>query len=126
MESHNKHNPQPEVSPAEHGEVRYEQRDVRMRPLLAAVAALGAMVGIAVLAMAGLFGLLADQSQREPLALPSSSQPPIEGQLDQLRAQEEEVLTEYAWVDRQQGIVRIPIERAMKLMASEEGEVTNE
>ncbi|MGE0822181.1 MAG: hypothetical protein AB7G75_01540 [Candidatus Binatia bacterium] len=34
-----------------------------------------------------------------------------------LRAQETEVLHSYAWVDQNAGIVRIPIERAMTLLA---------
>ena len=34
-----------------------------------------------------------------------------------LRRSEDEVLESYAWVDRNAGIVRIPIEQAMKLVA---------
>jgi hypothetical protein len=34
-----------------------------------------------------------------------------------LRRSEDEVLDSYAWVDRNAGIVRIPIEQAMKLVA---------
>jgi hypothetical protein len=37
--------------------------------------------------------------------------------LKTFRASEDEVLHGYAWVDRQQGIVRIPIERAIALIA---------
>lgn len=35
-----------------------------------------------------------------------------------LRTREEETLTRYAYVDKEKGIVRIPIERAMELEAS--------
>lgn len=38
-------------------------------------------------------------------------------QLDQIRLHEEDTLATYGWVDRQAGIVRIPIERAMDLIA---------
>lgn len=38
-------------------------------------------------------------------------------QLDQIRMQEEETLATYGWVDQKAGIVRIPIERAMDLIA---------
>ena len=38
-------------------------------------------------------------------------------QLDQIRMQEEETLATYDWVDQKAGIVRIPIERAMDLIA---------
>jgi hypothetical protein len=37
--------------------------------------------------------------------------------LDQLKAQENEVLTTYGWVDRDSGVVRIPIEHAMDLVS---------
>lgn len=37
--------------------------------------------------------------------------------LSNLRRSEQEVLDSYAWVDRNAGVVRIPIEQAMKLTA---------
>ncbi len=41
--------------------------------------------------------------------------------LKALRAAEDAQLNGYAWVDRQAGVVRIPIERAMELLAAEGG-----
>jgi hypothetical protein len=38
-------------------------------------------------------------------------------QLDQIRLKEEETLATYGWVDQKAGVVRIPIERAMDLIA---------
>jgi hypothetical protein len=38
-------------------------------------------------------------------------------QLDQIRLQEEETLATYGWVDQKAGVVHIPIERAMDLIA---------
>jgi hypothetical protein len=38
-------------------------------------------------------------------------------QLDKIRLNEEETLATYGWVDQKAGIVRIPIERAMDLIA---------
>jgi hypothetical protein len=38
--------------------------------------------------------------------------------LRELRAREDELLTNYAWVDKTAGIVRIPIEEAMKIIAN--------
>jgi hypothetical protein len=38
-----------------------------------------------------------------------------------LREKEKALLTEYRWVDRDKGIVRIPIARAMELLAKEKG-----
>jgi uncharacterized protein (DUF58 family) len=42
-------------------------------------------------------------------------------ELEELRAEEDERLQSYSWVDRERGIVGIPIEQAMKLLV-EEGE----
>ncbi len=36
--------------------------------------------------------------------------------LEEMRRQEEEILTGYGWVDREEGIARIPIDRAMELL----------
>jgi hypothetical protein len=38
-----------------------------------------------------------------------------------MRAAEERVLHGYAWVDREKGIVRIPIEQAMEILAEKQG-----
>jgi hypothetical protein len=54
-------------------------------------------------------------------------------QLDQIRLKEEETLATYGWVDQKAGVVRIPIERAMDLIAqrglptrAQEGTAQNE
>jgi hypothetical protein len=39
--------------------------------------------------------------------------------LERFRAKEDETLSTYGWVDRQAGVVRIPIERAMEIVARE-------
>jgi hypothetical protein len=39
--------------------------------------------------------------------------------LKAMRAEEDQVLNGYAWVDPEQGVVRIPISRAMDLLAEE-------
>jgi hypothetical protein len=41
--------------------------------------------------------------------------------LTRLRAEDDEVLHSYGWVDKGNGIVRIPIERAMALLVEREG-----
>jgi hypothetical protein len=40
-------------------------------------------------------------------------------QLRRLRFREREVLTEYGWIDQQAGVARIPIERAMRILAGQ-------
>jgi hypothetical protein len=38
-----------------------------------------------------------------------------QGDLEELRRQENEILSTYQWIDREQGTARIPIDRAMQL-----------
>lgn len=38
-----------------------------------------------------------------------------QGDLDELRRQENEILTTYGWIDREKGTARIPIDRAMQI-----------
>jgi hypothetical protein len=54
-----------------------------------------------------------------PRELPPAPRLQVQPQLDmrQLRAEEDSRLNNYSWIDRQNGIVRIPIERAMDLIA---------
>jgi hypothetical protein len=37
--------------------------------------------------------------------------------MDAMRAREHELLHSYGWVDREKGVARIPIDRAMEIMA---------
>jgi hypothetical protein len=59
------------------------------------------------------FPLAAADQHREPPE-PRLQTNPRED-LQKFREQEDTVLTSYGWVDRNAGIVRIPIEEAMKL-----------
>ena len=76
-----------------------------------------------------LFGYLSGRETRlgareHPLALTRETQLPPEPRLQinpredlrDLRAHEDEVLTSYGWVDKNTGVVRIPIEEAMKIV----------
>jgi hypothetical protein len=66
-----------------------------------------------------------EQVRREapPARVQTPNQPPPEprlqispqGDLEELRRQEDEILSTYRWIDRDNGTVRIPINRAMQL-----------
>jgi hypothetical protein len=67
-----------------------------------------------------------EQATQPPVSPLSFNQPPMPeprlivtpGQdLQTLRKQEDDVLQSYAWVDKDQGIARIPIARAMEILA---------
>ena len=59
-----------------------------------------------------------------PLAITQAPRQPPEpqlqinprGDMDQLRAQEDQILNSYGWVDQNTGVARIPIEEAMKMV----------
>jgi len=65
-------------------------------------------------AVFGLYDLFVRRRQ-PPMSVRSSED--LYGQLRSLRQSEEETLSSYGWVDRKAGIVRIPIDRAMDLVA---------
>jgi hypothetical protein len=90
-----------------------------------------AVGGVTVsLAMWGLFRALERKSRAgdrdlPPIVAASLARTPPEPRLEayplaprqRLQAEEDGILTTYAWVDKQAGTVRIPIDRAMELLA---------
>lgn len=109
----------------------HEGRDVRFAPVLVGIAGVTALVLVAVAAMMGLFdALLAREVRQSPPANPLAAaaprvppEPRLQTQpiadLQTLRAAEEKRLHSYAWADRDKGLARIPIERAMQLLAAQ-------
>ena len=108
----------------------HEERDVTFRPIVLAGIGFFIVAALVFAAMVGLFDVLSEREARlsppqNPLAEQLGPQLPPEprlqsdprGDLLRLREREKEVLTTYGWVDRQAGVVRIPIERAMQLLA---------
>lgn len=63
----------------------------------------------------------ADTRVIEPGDITKFPQPRLEtnepGEINDFRVQEEQTLHSYGWVDQQAGVVRIPIDRAMELVA---------
>ncbi|MCC7417088.1 MAG: hypothetical protein IT176_08090 [Acidobacteria bacterium] len=106
----------------------HETSDVNVRGILAFVAALLAvaiavhlLIGLLFLYFAGrearpaeaAYPLAAAEGTREPPA-PRLQVTPRQD-MRELRAREDGVLRSYGWVDRSGGIVRIPIDEAMRL-----------
>jgi hypothetical protein len=98
----------------------YEKSDADPR-LIAALA-----LGVAAFLVATPFALLAvypgaDRLGAPPAERPLPPQPRLQvrpkADLDVLRAMERGRLTSFGWADRDRKIVRIPIERAMSLLA---------
>jgi len=108
-------------------QVRHETSDVNIRGVFGF--ALGLTIAFAFIAVSVwvLFQYFAAREARVvaptyPLAAGASRLPPEprlqtnpRQDLIDLRAREDEMLSSYGWVDKNAGVVRIPIEQAMKL-----------
>jgi hypothetical protein len=106
---------------------RYERRDVQVRPIAMLTVGLIILTIMVLLLLRWMFDVLETRHARfdvprSPLAI-SPSPPPQprlevvpEHTLRQLRAEEDAILHSYGWVDRETGVVRIPLDRAMLLL----------
>jgi hypothetical protein len=107
--------------------VGHETRDADIRSLLIFAAALAGIVLMVMFGMARVFHYFgATQSLGPPASpfaeartLPPQPRLQVEPRIDlaHLRANEEAKLHSYGWVDPNSGVVRIPIERAMDIIA---------
>ena len=111
----------------EHTE-NHEQSDVNIRAILgfgAALVVVAAVVHLLIYVLFGFFNvrenarapveypLAATQGHREPPEPRLQTDPRQD--LADLRAKEDETLASYGWVDKNAGVVRIPIDAAVKL-----------
>lgn len=109
---------------------KYETADFSMRTVLMGSVGLAAIMVFFAALMWWLMLHFAAREERasarpHPLAQVSGPQLPPEPRLQakprqdllSLRAWEEETLTTYDWVDREAGVVRIPIQRAIGLLS---------
>jgi hypothetical protein len=111
-------------------QVGHETRDAPVLPVVIGVVAVAVAIGLAVLVASWVqtsqTGRSASLSQPPGFATPVPPPPPPEprleeepgAQLQELRAAEDQILNGTAWVDRQAGIARIPIDRAIDLLAA--------
>jgi hypothetical protein len=108
-------------------DVSHEQSDVNIRTILSF--GIGLVIVI-VVAQIGLYWLLAQYEERSARSGRVVSAPDAEEQmppprlqisprndLAEMRAAEDRELTTYGWVDKEKQTVRIPIDRAMELVA---------
>ncbi len=105
----------------------YEPRDTNIRGVVMFGIGLTALVAVALLLMGWLFRFLAERKEPgptpSPLALERTVPPEPRLQvrpntdIEKMRAAAQAALNSYGWVDRQAGVVRIPIERAIELTA---------
>jgi hypothetical protein len=100
--------------------IAFEPGDWPLKPVAAVY------VGVLVLIVISAFVLIAayptslpDVNRKLTIAPPGPRlQTDAEGNLRRFRAEEEKRLNGYSWVDKSKGVVRIPIEQAMKKLAT--------
>jgi hypothetical protein len=115
-------------APADNPTVHHETSDVNIRAILgfgAALVAVAVVVHFIIWLMFLYFGAREGRGEARhfPLAATEQNRLPPEPRLQtnprqdliDLRAGEDALLNGYSWVDKNQGIVRIPIDEAMKL-----------
>jgi hypothetical protein len=111
--------------------VGYEHTDIRARPIVVAGVGLTIVLLIVAALMLGLYDVFAAREARlsqpaNPLAAAEGPRLPPQPRLQvhpvkdlrELREAERALLEHYGWVDKSAGVVRIPIARAIDLLAA--------
>jgi len=117
-----------ETPGAERSDPRHEQSTIRLRPIIWFGAGLLMLSVVTFAAMTLLFDYFAARQTRvdvlpSPLADPRQLPPEPRLQVSpgsdvqRMREAEDAVLQSYRWVDREAGIVGIPIDRAVTILA---------
>jgi hypothetical protein len=117
---------------AKNPKVDYERQDLNVRSVVIFAVGLLVVIIVSMILIAVILNTLntrrAAVETSPPTAFPTPVAPlqpnPIDQatsieELDELRAREDAILNNYGWVDREAGVVRIPIERAMELVVEE-------
>ncbi len=118
-------------------EVDYEHRDLSPRAVFMFLIGLAMVIVVAGLILWGMFrtfghGNVTPQPSATAISTPVQALPPggdparnfpapqlqpdPTADLNKFRTREEETLNSYGWIDKDHGVVRIPIDRAMQLM----------
>jgi hypothetical protein len=123
-----------------HEEPEFEQEDLGAKPILIFLLALTLGCVLVALVLRGMYSYLdayenhhqptesplapqstADTRVVEPGDITKFPEPRLETneprEINDFRLQEDKMLYSYGWVDQQGGVVRIPIDRAMELLA---------
>jgi len=108
-------------------DVRYESGDINAVSVTKFGIGMAFLILVFLFSLAGLFRYFAKRAAeaqpREPMGAMVQKLPPeprLEAHpsvdMKQMRAAEDQILRQYAWIDPDKGIVRIPVARAMQLI----------
>ena len=103
----------------------HEQSEISVRFIVVSLAVLLVGTFLVALLVVGIFRFFSHEYQTQESAKQSQQQIPPEPRIEvepykqllDVHAREEHVLSSYAWVDKGQGIVRIPISQAIDELA---------
>jgi len=117
---------------AEDAQAHHEPNAVNIPSVVMFLVALAAAIVVAALLMRGLFRYFdARKAEEAPSPSPLATgvrlppEPRLQGapgaispaeDIRRLREREDQILDSYGWIDRQNGVIRIPIEQAKKLI----------
>lgn len=123
MAEHSPHGPQP-TEP-------FDDRELQARPILQVGIWTAVLVAVAIVFVFFFYPFLIRMEQagdpprspipeaaQQPLPPEPRLQPSPERELAAYRAEQAARATSYGWVDREAGVARIPVERAMELLAA--------
>ena len=106
--------------------VDHESSDINVGGVVFAAAGLAVVTLLAIGLASGLFVYLNRAATRTegPLPMPQETALPAEpriqrdpeGALREMREEESRILDDYRWIDKEAGLARIPIDRAMKVV----------
>ncbi|MBI1927915.1 hypothetical protein HYR99_27200 [Candidatus Poribacteria bacterium] len=115
--------------PLENPRRGHERSDANMRPIVLFGAGLVVLAIVVLLLTRWVFGTFATQrakldvppsplaDTREPFPGPRLQVTPVQD-VKAMRAAEDTALNRYGWVDKEGGLVRIPIDRAIEVLAT--------
>jgi hypothetical protein len=122
------HAPDHDEDALHNADVAHEHSDINIRAIVVFLGVITLVTAIAALAMGGLFRVLDRMAARNdpptsPVAAPAGQVPPEPRllinepmALQKQRSQERKVLENYGWVDKNAGVVHVPIDEAKKLL----------
>jgi hypothetical protein len=106
----------------------HETSDARIRPLAYFLAGLGGAIVVVALIIAAFFAVLFATINDEPIERRTTEkrgqtlkEPPLQvsprADIDAMRERDDRALHNTAWIDRDRGLARVPIETAMEMIA---------
>lgn len=110
-------------------EAKHETTDVESKPLMLSALGLGLAIAVVCAFLIWFFGRLENRAERlDPRLSPltGGQSPPAPrlqtspaNDLARMRAAEDRSLHRYRWIDKERGVVQLPIDRAVELLLAE-------